>query len=690
MRSIESAFAAGVTLPFRLEGGATGDAPTNVAGDARAFRRLVESSPDAMVVVDADGRVAYLNRAAERLFRRSREEMRGEPFGFPMSTGRATRIDVLPRNGEPRVAEMHVASTTWQGHPARLATLRDIGTHVAMERSLQLSSVVFSHAAEGIAFLDEELRLVEVNDAFATFFDRSSEQLVERRLPEVVDGVDGNDPLVRRMQDLGPGARWRGELSFTTPGGATRSVLVSVVHVDGETRFDSYYVLLCTDITDLKRAEATLRHEARHDALTGLANRAAFLETLEAALSRARRKRSGLAVLFLDLDGFKDVNDRFGHEQGDVLLVEIARRMRAVVRAGDIVARLGGDEFTVLLEDVADPAAIVAVADKLHEAIERPVELDGEYLRVRGSIGASLFPGNGEHAADLLARADLALYRVKAAGSGGFRFFTPHMDRRVRLRREKGRRLARALQADRLRLVFQPQVDIESGEVSAVEALLRYPGRAVGWRRPDRLIAVAEEARLVSQVLEWVLTNAARAARHWPGQPPVAVNLCPRQLLVDRLDERIAALVEAAGLPPSRLIIHIPVDGLMVHPQRAVELADRLRRKGVSVCVDHFGHGSFSVARLEALRPDAVCVDRRVVADMLDVEERRMTFHAMLAMLESMRLPVVVQGIERAAQLAWLREGASAPAVQGEYLAHPLEGGEVTAWLERACNRDAT
>jgi len=690
MRSIESVSDPGGVFPFWLEETASWDAPANAGGDENAFRRLVESSADAMVVVDAEGRVAYLNRAAERLFRRDREEIRGEPFGFPLSTDRATRIDVLREDGPPRVAEMHVAPTTWEGRPARLATLRDIGAHVAMERSLQLSSVVFSHAAEGIAFLDKDLRLVEANAAFATFFGRSPEDLVDHYLPDVVDGVDGNDPLVRRMQSLGPGARWRGELRFTSADGGARSVLVSVVHVDGETRFDSYYVLLCTDITELKRAEATLRHEARHDALTGLANRAAFLETLEAALSRARRKRSGLAVLFLDLDGFKEVNDRFGHEQGDDLLVEAARRMRSVVRAGDVVARLGGDEFTVLLEDVADPAAVVAVADKLQEAIELPLDLDGERLRVRCSIGASLFPGNGEHAADLLARADLALYRVKAAGTGGFRFFTPHMDRRVRMRREKGRRLAEALQTDRLRLVFQPQLDIESGEVGAVEALLRYPGRAVGWRRPDRLIAVAEEARLVSDLLEWVLTNAVRAARDWPGQLPVAVNLCPRQLQVEHLDERIQAVVESAGLPLSRLIIHIPMGALMAHPRRAVELADRLRDWGVSVCVDHFGHGSFSVATLEALRPDAVCVDRRAVADMLDVEERRMTFHAMLAMLESMRLPVVVQGIERAAQLEWLRDGARAPVVQGEFVAGPLEAGEVTAWLGRSCNRGAT
>lgn len=681
MRSIEAVFAPRGAFPFWLEEARAGKTPGDVDDDGNAFRHLVESSADAMVVVDAEGCVAFLNRAAERLFRRDREAILGEPFGFPLTTGRATRIDVLAGDGEPRVAEMHVAPTSWEGRPAQLAILRDIGTHLATERSLQLSSVVFAHAAEGIAFLDADLRLVEVNAAFAAFFGRSLEWFADRHLPDVVDGVDGNGPLIRRMRSLGPGERWRGELMFTVPGGGPRSVQVSVVHVDGEARFDSHYVLLCTDITELKHAEASLRHEARHDALTGLANRAAFLETLEAALSRARRKGSSLAVLFLDLDGFKDVNDQFGHEHGDVLLVEMAQRMRSVVRAGDVVARLGGDEFTVLLEDVADPASVVAVADKLQEAIEPPVDMDGERLRVSCSTGASLFPGNGEHAAELLARADMALYRVKAVDPGGFRFFTPHMDRRARLRREKARRLAEGLRADRLRLVFQPQMDSESGEVGAVEALLRYPGHVVGWRRPDRLIALAEEAHLVSDLLEWVLTHAASAARTWPTQVPVAVNLCPRQLLVDNLDERIRAIVESAGLPLSRLVVHIPVDALMAHPARAIELADRLRRSGSAVCVDHFGHDSFSVATLEAIRPDAVCVDRRAVAEMLDVEERRMTFHAMLTMLESMRLPVVVQGIEHAEQLEWLREGSGALVVQGEYVGGPLEGGEIAAWL---------
>lgn len=640
-----------------------------------------------MVVVGFDGRVAYANPAAERLFNRDAAKMRGETFGFPLTADRATRIDVLPRGGVPRVADMRVADTTWNGRAARVATLRDVSSQVEMERSLELGAVVFSQAAEGIAFLDGELRLVEVNVAFAEFFDSDPERLAGRPLAELGGEAVGEGSPIERIRALAPGERWRGELLFDAADGPTRSALISVVHVAEEERFDAHYVLLCADITDLKRAEAALRHEARHDALTGLVNRSAFLETVEAALSRARRKNTGLAVLFIDLDGFKQINDQFGHDHGDVLLVEVARRMRSVVRAGDAVGRLGGDEFTVLLEDVTDPAEVVAVADKLHEAIDRPIDLDGERLSVGVSMGASLHPENGERADELLARADMALYRVKAAEPGGFRFFNPHMDRRVRLRREKARRLAEGLKADRLRLVFQPQVDIDTGEVRTVEALLRYPGPSVGWRRPDRLVSVAEQARLLPDLLGWVLKNAARAALEWPGEPVVAVNICPRQLLVEGLDQSIRATVEEVGLPLSRLAVHLPVAGLMGNPERAVDLAARLRRLGVTIWVDHFGHGSFSVAALEALSPDGVCIDRRVVAGMLATEERRMTLCAMLAMLESMRLPVVLQGVERDAHLDWLRESVGGLVVQGEQIAGPFEEEALKAWLERPGRR---
>lgn len=671
------------TFPFRFAGMGPGEGPGGDPADGEAFRHLVESSADAMVVVDLDGRIVYANPAAGRLFNRKAAQMRGESFGFPLTGDRPTRIDVLPRARVPRVAEMRVADTTWNGRPARVATLRDVSNRIDTERARELGAVLFSQAAEGIAFLDRGLRLLEVNAAFAEFFDSDPGWLAGRSLEQMGGELAGGESPFKRIQALGPGERWRGEMRFVTTNGRERHALVSVVHVAEEEWFRAHYVLLCADITELKRAEAALRHEARHDALTGLVNRSAFLEDVDAALSRARRKGTGLAVLFIDLDGFKQVNDQFGHDHGDVLLAQVARRMRAVVRAGDVVGRLGGDEFTVLLEDVTDPADVVAVADKLHEAIARPIDFDGERPNVGVSMGASLYPENGDRADELLARADLALYRVKAADRGGFRFFNPHMDRRVRLRREKARRLSEALESDRLYLVFQPQVDIDTGEVRAVEALLRYPGGPVGWRRPDRLVSVAEQAGLLPDLLAWVLKNAAGAALEWPGSPTVAVNICPHQLLVEGLDQSIRALVEEVGLPLSRLAVHLPVAGLMARPEQAVDLAGRLRRLGVAVWVDHFGRGSFSVEALEALSPDGVCIDRRVVAGMLVTEERRMTLYAMLAMLDSMRLPVVVQGVERAAHLDWLRGSVAELVVQGEYIAGPFRKEALKAWLAR-------
>ncbi|MFW6375108.1 MAG: putative bifunctional diguanylate cyclase/phosphodiesterase [Guyparkeria sp.] len=661
-----------------LGGGAT--SPDRDEG----FRHLVESSADAIIVVRLDGTVAYANPAAERLFNRSAEVMRDKPFGLPLTDGGVARVDVLPRERPPGVAEMRVVRSRWDGRPAMLASLRDVTEQTEMERSLRLSSVIFNQAAEGIAFVDDELRLVEVNGAFVEFFGGAARGFVGRAVATLFGDAEEGGRLVEALRLLPPGRRWRSEFTLEGEDGEPdRFVLVSAVRVREEEDFSAHFVLLCTDITRQKRDQLSLRHEARHDGLTGLANRVAFREGLTAALARAKRKAGGLAVLFVDLDGFKSINDRYGHDLGDRLLREVARRMSEVVRVGDAVSRLGGDEFTLLIEDVEDPADVAAVADKLRVEIERPIPLGDVTLHTRASIGASLYPGNGENADELLGRADLALYRVKEFDPGGFRFFNPHMDRRARLRREMASRLTSALRTDALRLVFQPQIDIETGEVHSVEALLRYPGRSVGWRRPVRLLEIAEQARLLPELLRWVLFNAMSAARDWVGSPPIAINLCARQLLVEDLEERIARVAEEVGLPLSRLVLHLPVAGVMAQSGRAIALAARLRRRGIKTCLDNFGSGSFSIAALESLAPDAVSIDRSVMARMLDTPERRLTLKAMLAMLESMCLPVVVQGVERPAQIDWLREMAGSLVVQGEQIVAPLEEPALRDWLRR-------
>ncbi len=666
---------------FREE--TAGGAGSPLMGEA-GFRRLVESSADALIVVRFDGTMAWVNPAAGRLFNRPVSAMKDRPFGLPLTGRDSARVDILPAGGEPLVAEMRVVDVQWSGAAARLVSLRDVTHQVRMERSLRLSSVVFEQAAEGIAFIDGSLSLVEVNHAFADLIGTSAGSLAGRPLESLLAEVSPDARLGEALRTLGAGQRWRRELRLAGRGGPDRFVLVSAVHVVEEEAFEAHYVLLCTDITRQKLDQISLRHEARHDSLTGLANRPAFHENLRSALSRAERRGTKLAVLFLDLDGFKAINDQYGHERGDRLLETVARRLRAMVRAGDAVARLGGDEFTILIEDVVDAADVAAVAAKLGEAIRQPIDLGDVTLRVQSSIGASLYPENGETLDELLDRADLALYRVKESDPGGFRFFTAHMDRAALLLREKADRLGRALRTGDLRLVFQPQVDIESGVVCSVEALLRYPGRSVGWRRPARLVEIAEQARMVPDLLDRVLREAALTARSWSGAPPVAVNLCPTQLRFDDLDEHVLQALQRCGLTTDRIVLHFPVAGVMRHEESACRLAKRLRRAGVKVYLDHFGHGSFSISVLESLAPDGVCIDRRLVADMMSTPERRLTLRAMLAMLESMALPVVVQGVEHPAQIEWLRGMARGLILQGEQVAAPLESDGLVRWLEEA------
>lgn len=649
------------------------------------FQHLVHASADAMIVIRTDGTVAYANPAAARLFNRDAESMQDEPFGLPLTNNDgSTRVDILPRGGAPAVAEMRVVETRWYGQPAKLASLRDVTERVAMERSLSLSAVIFNHAAEGIALVDCQMRLVEVNAAFARFFDSPAGDLTGQPLVSAFNESGDLAQLITALRALEPGERWRGELKLAGHGAKSdRFVLVSVVQVTEEEDFPAHYVLLSTDITGQKQAQSQLHYEASHDGLTGLYNRVAFLDQLRAALARAKRKHRPLAVMFVDLDGFKVINDQHGHERGDRLLEAVAARMRAVVRTGDTVARMGGDEFTVLLEDITGPEDVITVAEKLRATITQPVMAGDTILQVQTSIGASLYPDNADQATALLDCADQALYRVKEHNPGHFRFFNATMARRAHINREMAARLAATLRADSLRIVFQPQVDVDTGEIHAVEALLRYPGHAVGWRRPLRMIELAERGRFLPELLRWVLHRTMQAARDLPSSPPVAINICSPQLSTPDLDEWIRNAAEQTQFPLARLQVHLPLSGVMDQIDQAIVQVERLRRLGVKTYLDNFGNTHFSIVALESLAPDGVCIDRSIVTNMRQTPERCLTLKALLAMLTAMQLPIVVQGVTNSDQLDWLRRMAGGLAVQGEQVTMPLEPAELHTWLQR-------
>ena len=420
------------------------------------------------------------------------------------------------------------------------------------------------------------------------------------------------------------------------------------------------FIVMSRDITDRKQAEERLEFLAGHDSLTGLPNRLLLGANLKQLIERAQRSGKKFALLMLDLDRFKDVNDSFGHGTGDELLQRVSKRLTKRLRKVDSLTRLGGDEFTVLIEDIPNPDSAGRVALDIIAEFREPWVLENECeVTVGLSIGIALYPDHGDTPDALLQHADAALYRAKAEGRGRFKYFSDEMTRVVRDRIEMESRLRRAIVLGQLRVYYQPQVDMKSGSIVGAEALVRWLDPDEGLISPDRFIPLAEESNLISAIGEWVLRETCRQGRAWidAGLPSLAlsVNVSPRQLVQGNLCGTVASVLEATGFPPGRLVLELTESALMEERDQAVETLSRLRLDGVRLAIDDFGTGYSSLAYLKRFPLDVLKIDKRFVDDIPHHQDDMEIAATILAMGHTLRLRVLAEGVETQAQLDFLK-----------------------------------
>jgi diguanylate cyclase (GGDEF)-like protein len=443
---------------------------------------------------------------------------------------------------------------------------------------------------------------------------------------------------------------------------------------------------LQAEIAERRQAQEQLAHQAFHDSLTGLPNRALFLDRLQRALAQARRAKDPVAVLFLDLDNFKVINDSLGHETGDGMLIAIAQRLRACVRPGDTVARLGGDEFTILLEDVDDACRVARVAERVAAALRAPLVIGGREVFTTASIGIAISTGGDEMPGDLLRDADTAMYQAKTGGKAGYAVFDRSMNTRALERLEIESDLRQALEQGELRLHFQPIVQLESGQLTEVEALVRWEHPKLGLVPPGRFIPVAEETGLIVPLGAWVLQEACRQGQAWqgqrPGDPPlvVSVNLSARQLQQADLVDMTARILEETGFDPARLKLEITESVMMLDAESTIGKLHQLKALGVHLAVDDFGTGYSSMAYLSSLPIDTLKIDRSFVSRLGQQTEAEAIVRAIISLAKTLNLQVTSEGIETPEQLAHL-QALGCERGQGYYFARPLTGDAVAAWF---------
>ncbi|MEO5685766.1 MAG: EAL domain-containing protein [Burkholderiaceae bacterium] len=481
------------------------------------------------------------------------------------------------------------------------------------------------------------------------------------------------------------------------PGHEMRYVAMRVYVVRDVTGRSMRRAGVIQDVTERKAQEARIEHLAYHDSLTGLPNRAMLMDRLGQALSQAQRLDQQVAVLFIDLDRFKLVNDSLGHPVGDQLLQEIARRLRATLRDNDTVARVGGDEFQVVVGNVAGATDAARIAEKLMRTLGEPFTLEGQELHVTASLGVSLFPRDGASGELLLKYADTALYEAKGEGRNAYRFFSPEMNAQAHGRLRLENDLRRAVERHELELHYQPQLDLATGEVCAVEALVRWRHPVRGLVLPNAFIPMAEETGLVLGIGEWVLNEACVQVAQWQRDGladnlsplRVAVNISARQLQRPGLDGAVRRALALSGLAANCLELEITESSVMLDPQHAQSVLQSLRELGVLLSIDDFGTGYSSLAYLKRLPLDRLKIDRSFIGGIPADSDDAAIVETIIVMTHKLGLRVIAEGVETLEQrLQLVRQGCDE--MQGFLLAHPVPAAELPALLKTLKDAAAT
>src|SRR4051794_11678565 len=540
----------------------------------------------------------------------------------------------------------------------------------------------FDDAPIGIALLELDGRFARVNASLCTTTGYAEDELLDMHIHDLAPTGDPG-----HLRDWAEHAGAEVERRFQRADGSVGWALWRHSPVPDESSGLSYFISQCVDISKRKLAETELEFRAQHDVLTRLPNRSLFVEHLGEAIERRTGAHGEVAVVFVDLDNFKVINDSLGHGAGDRLLTAVAGRLAGALREGDVVARFGGDEFTILLRDVVDEQHALQICERLAAALKPPVVLDGEQRFLTASFGLTLTGPRETSPDELLRDADAAMYRAKAQGKARCTVFDDGLRSEALERLDLETGLRYALERDELVLVYQPEVDLTSGRIVAVEALLRWAHPVHGIVSPAKFIPIAEQSGLIVPIGAWVAREACAAAARWRRTPAgedltVAVNLSPRQLgSVDLLGDISFALIDA-GLDPSALCLEITETALMADMRAATEILQQLKSLGVRLAIDDFGIGYSSLMHLKKLLPvDLLKIDKSFVDGLMDHGADRAIVAAVINLAAALGVDAIAEGVETGEQAAALRS-MSCGLAQGYHFARPVAPDEIAALLE--------
>jgi len=669
------------------------------------LQSTLDSTADGILVIGSDARVVSYNQRFVEMWRIEQEAMESgddrrvmraivaqltAPDEFIRTTRalaaqpEAESFDLLELKDGRRFERYSIGRRVEEIADVRVWSFRDVTARFAAEAALRESEIryrlLFEQNAAGVCVSRLDGEIMDCNATFAAMLGLRRDQLIGTPMASLFMRSEESVELRQLLGNVG--TLNSVEVELRRADGMPFWVLENLVLV-GDSMTGVVHATV-VDISDRKRAEEQIEFHAYHDVLTHLPNRKLFTDRLRHALTRAKRAAKPVAVMFIDLDHFKTINDTLGHTAGDELLLEMSRRLRACVREDDTVARLGGDEFTIILAELRQPEDAIVVAQKILDAVQAPLSISGTAISSSASIGIALYPVDGADPEALLRNADSAMYRAKEAGRNTYQLCTDEMKSRAMERLSTESRLRIAIRDEHLMLAYQPQINLVNGRTVGVEALVRWNDPERGIIQPSSFIPIAEETRLIVPLGEWVLRTACRQMKEWhdrgAGPLRVAVNLSARQFQQHDLVQMIRSALDDVSLDPSALELEITETTAMQNADVTVDVLRALRDIGVGISIDDFGMGYSSLNYLKRFPISAVKIDRAFVHDLATDEGDAAIVSAVISMARSLRLRVVAEGVEDAAQFAFLRNRRCDEA-QGFYFSHPVSTDEMTATL---------
>lgn len=549
-----------------------------------------------------------------------------------------------------------------------------------------LFNTVFDYTNMGIALLNIDCNVARVNKLLCELLGYSEDDLLSMNFYQLIHPSEHDNLQIHMQQLIDKKIKlYQSEQQCFRKNGDTLWIMSTLSLTRDKDDKPSYFIIQVQNITLQKKAEERLRHMAYHDPLTGLANRNKLEQFISHILAAARRHQQVFALLFLDLDRFKNINDTIGHEAGDALLQIVAERLRNTVRITDMVARLGGDEFVLLITDVKQAESVAIIAQKILENVLKVIIVKGQEIYITTSIGISLYPYDGQNMQTLMKNADLALYRAKEHGRNNYQFYTAEMTSRAQEKMALQNALGHALVKHEFMLHYQPKMEISTRRITGVEALLRWKNKEYGMITPDEIVSLAEETGLIIPVSEWILKTACNQLKVWHEMGftslTMAVNCSARQFKHSNFLDDVLNTITEVGISPQSLEIEVTESTIMQDPENTLRVLYGLKDLGVRIAIDDFGTGYWSLGNLRRLSVDVIKIDKTFIKQVIADETSAAITSAIIAMVNKLDIVAIAEGVETREQYEFLANEGCAE-IQGYYLTRPLTDEAMTHFLQ--------